>query len=404
MTDTTQATERRQSPAAASNVVVAWHRLLRSLLQAPGARPSTIHPTRDFALLGSAVHAAVHACGPYRLHRPLQPGPRPPGVPEAAATQAAHDVLIALFPGATDVVDRQLDVDLAAIPAGPARIAAIRAGARAAAEILYTRAIDGFDAPPPAYLSTGAAGDYRLTSPGYPSPVFTQWNDVTPFVLLRPSQFRPSPPPALWHSVYAAILNEVASLGRDSSPARTSEQTDIASFWTGPIESYWNAIAEQVAGARRRGTPASARAFALLDLGLADATIALYDAKYTYRLWRPITAIRLADTDGNQLTTGDPAWRPLAATPADPAYPAGHSTLSTAAAIVLSAVFGDDVPFTVESPSRPGVTRSFDNFNAAAAEAGLSRIYAGSQTRIDHLTGIVLGRRIGQYTLANAFR
>jgi len=129
----------------------------------------------------------------------------------------------------------------------------------------------------------------------------------------------------------------------------------------------------------------------------------MYDAKYTYRLWRPITAIRLADTDGNPLTAGDPSWSPLANTPADPSYPGAHSTLSATAATILTSLYGDDASFTVTSPTVPGVTRAFENFNAAASEAGLSRIYAGVHTRLDHRAGLALGARVARYILHNAF-
>jgi PAP2 superfamily len=162
------------------------------------------------------------------------------------------------------------------------------------------------------------------------------------------------------------------------------------------------AIADQVTLTNHNDTDTSARTFVVLDLGLADATIALYDAKYSYRLWRPITAIRLADTDGNPLTTADPSWTPLATTPADPSYPGAHSTLSAAAATILTALYGDDVSFTVSSPALPGVTRSFDNFHDAATEAGLSRIYAGIHTRLDHEAGLTLGDQLGRYTLDHA--
>jgi membrane-associated phospholipid phosphatase len=143
----------------------------------------------------------------------------------------------------------------------------------------------------------------------------------------------------------------------------------------------------------------SARTLALLDLGLADATIALYDAKYAYRLWRPITAIRLADTDGNPDTEPDPTWTPLTTTPTDPSYPGAHSVISATAATVLAAAYGDHVSFTATSPTLPGVTRTFGTLHDAAIEAGLSRIYAGVHTRLDHNAGLTLGTQVGQYTL-----
>ena len=388
--------------AAASNVVVEWNRTLLSLVQTPGAQPATIQPTRDFAIMSAAVYDAVDAIDPdhpqYLLHLTASHS----ASQDAAAAQAAHDVLTTMFPKSTAALDQQLASDLAAIPAGQARTSGIQVGSQSAAGILQTRATDGATATPPTYQSTGATGDYRPTPPAFAAPVFTHWGAVTPFVLRGGNQFRPPPPPALSSPAYAAAINEAKSVGQKTSTTRTAEQTTIGMFWGAPIQNYWNAIADQVTVARHSDTDTSARTFALLDLGLADATVALYDAKYTYRLWRPITAIRLADTDGNPATVGDPTWTPLVTTPADPSYPGAHSTLSAAAATILTKLYGDDVSFTVTSPTLPGVTRSFNNFNAAATEAGLSRIYAGLHTRLDHKAGLTLGGQVGRYTLDHA--
>jgi hypothetical protein len=369
------------SPAAATpatsrpqtNVVVEWNRTLLSLVQTPGAQPATIQPTRDFAIVSVAVLDAVDAARGHhhrRLHQARQ---------LAAAAQAAHDVLTSMFPAAKPALDQELATDLATVPSRHARIDGVRAGQHAAAAELRARAHDGATATPPPYQTPGGPGDYRPAPPGFAAPVFTHWAKVAPFVLRRGDQFRPPPPARLTSAAYAAAINEVKSLGQDTSTTRTSEQTTIARFWAGPIQNYWNAIADDVTLARHSDVETSARNFAVLDLGLADATIALYDAKYTYRLWRPITAIRLADTDGNPMTTADPNWTPLATTPADPSYPGAHSTISAAAATILTMAFGN-APFSVTSPALPGVTRSFADFHAAATEAGLSRIYAGIHT------------------------
>jgi membrane-associated phospholipid phosphatase len=390
------------SPAAATpaisrpqtNVVVEWNRTLLSLVQTPGAQPATIQPTRDFAIMSAAVFDAVDAARGHH-HRRLHQAQL------AAAAQAAHDVLTSMFPAAKPALDQELATDLATVPSRHARIDGVRAGQHAAAAELRARAHDGATATPPPYQTTGGPGDYRPAPPGFAAPVFTHWAKVTPFVLRRGDQFRPPPPARLTSAAYAAAINEVRSLGQDTSTTRTSEQTTIARFWAGPIQNYWNAIADDVTLARHSDVETSARNFALLDLGLADATIALYDAKYTYRLWRPITAIRLADTDGNPMTTADPNWTPLATTPADPSYPGAHSTISAAAATILTMAFGN-AAFSVTSPALPGVTRSFADFHAAATEAGLSRIYAGIHTRLDHRAGLLLGTEVGQYTLANA--
>jgi membrane-associated phospholipid phosphatase len=397
-----QAAEPVVSYDTASNVVVEWNRTLLTLVKTPGAQPATIQPTRDFAIMSAAVYDAVDAIDPdhpqYLLHLKAPRG----ASQDAAAAQAAHDVLVAMFPTFAGNLDQQLGVDLGAIKSNEARAAGIQVGAQAASELLQIRATDGSSVTPPTYVSTGVAGDYRPSPPGFAAPVFTHWAAVTPFILRSASQFRPPPPAALTSQAYATAINEVRSFGQDTSPTRTPEQTTIANFWSAPIQNYWNSIAQDVALAHHDDIDETARTFALLDLGLADATIAMYDAKYTYRLWRPITATRLADTDGNSLTTGDPTWTPLATTPADPSYPGAHSTISAAAATILTALYGDHAAFTVSSPTLPGVTRAFNSFHAAAIQAGLSRIYAGVHTRLDHRAGLALGNRVGRYTLRNA--
>jgi len=393
----------RSNPGT-DNVAVEWNRTLLSLVEATGLQPASIQPTRDFALMSAAVYDAVDAIDPdhpqYLLHLRAPRG----ASRTAAAAQAAHDVLTAMFPTFSGALDQQLATDLATVPASRARSAGVRVGARAAARLLRIRRNDGALVTPPTYHSTGRPGDFRPAPPDVAPPVFTHWGAVTPFTLRSGHQFRPPPPAALSSRTYAAAVNEVERVGKDTSRARTAEQTLVAGFWAGPIQNYWNAIAEGVSVSHHDSLETSARTFALLDLALADATIAMYDAKYTYRLWRPVTAVRGADADDNPRTTGDPGWTPLAPTPADPSYPGAHSTLSSAAATVLTSLYGHRVPVTVTSPVMPGVIRSFDSFHEAALEAGLSRIYAGLHTRMDHRAGLLLGARVGRYTLRHALR
>jgi hypothetical protein len=229
--------------------------------------------------------------------------------------------------------------------------------------------------------------------------VFTHWAKVTPFVLHQADQFRPAPPPALASVAYATALNEVESLGQDVSTTRTPDQTVIATFWAGPIWTTWNEIAEHAALAHGTDLVRTASLFANLDLAFADSAIAFYDAKYTYQLWRPITAVREAGTDGNALTIADPNWSPLAATALDPSYPGAHSTISAAGALILSSFFGDGNRVAVTSDVLPGVVRTFNGYHDIAVEAGLSRIFAGQHTRIDHIAGLRLGRNVAELVL-----
>jgi membrane-associated phospholipid phosphatase len=223
---------------------------------------------------------------------------------------------------------------------------------------------------------------------------------VTPFVLRTGAQFRPAPPPALTSDAYARALNEVESLGRDTSTTRTADETVIGRFWAPPIWNTWNAIAEDAVLAHHANLERAAAAFAALDVTFADSAIAFYDAKYHDQLWRPITAVRFADTDGNPATIGDPTWTPLAVTAPDPSYPGAHSTISAAGAVVLSAFFGDRDEIRVSTPALPGVVRSFGSYSDVATEAGLSRIFAGQHTRLDHEAGKQLGSDVAQYVLS----
>jgi membrane-associated phospholipid phosphatase len=181
------------------------------------------------------------------------------------------------------------------------------------------------------------------------------------------------------------------------STTRTPEQTLIGKFWNGNIQDFWNEIAQTAAEGHHLNLPQSARLFALLNIGLADTTIGLFEAKYTHRFWRPVTAIRLASDDGDPGTKPDANWHPLSnKTAPDPSYPGAHSAISFAGAEVLGAYFGDRFAFDVTSESLQGVTRHFNRFSAAAQEAGLSRIYAGQHFRTDHVAGRRLGKKVAE--------
>src|SRR5262249_43932273 len=231
------------------------------------------------------------------------------------------------------------------------------------------------------------------------TPALPQWPGVTPFALASGDQFRPGPPPALTSDDYTAAFREVESLGSISSTTRTAEQTEIAKFWAGVGVSnagvaIWSQIAQTVATAHDLTLAENARLFAQLNVANADAFIAIYDAKYTYNYWRPVTAIRAADTDGNPDTVPDPTWTPLIVTPNHPSYVSAHAAQSRAAAEALAAFFGTDhVCFTATWPvADQPVDRSFKKFTDAAKEAGKSRIYAGIHWSFDVAAGENLGR------------
>jgi len=389
--------------AASGQSVIDWNQLLLSIVNTPGAQPANIQPTRNFAIVHAAIYDAVNAVD--RTREPYLISVRAPrdASEAAAADAAARTALLGLYPSQQAAIDATFATELAQVPDGPAKDHGVGLGTAVANDLLAIRANDGSNVTPPPFVPGAAAGDYRPTPPNNPTPVFTTWGQVTPFVLDSGNQFRPAAPPALTSDAYAAAINEVQSLGSATSTTRTADQTEIGKFWAPPIQNFWNQIAETVAAAHHSDLPTTARLFAALNLSFADSAIAFYDAKYTYQLWRPVTAIRMADIDGNPNTTADPNWLPLAGnTAADPSYPGAHSTISAAGADVLGSFYGDKQSFSLTSSALPGVTRSFTSFSGAAQEAGLSRIYAGQHTRIDHEAGLALGRNVAGFVLRNA--
>jgi hypothetical protein len=394
--------EDRCLPSA--NVVLEWNQLA---LHAIGqARVSPVVASRALAITEAAVYDAVVAIDPefepYHAHVHASRG----ASLEAAAAQAAHDTLTALFPSQAGTFDSALAADLVGIPPGRAR-QGVEVGKEVAQQILDWRSTDGFTVTV-LYTPGTDPGDWQPTPPANLPALAPQWPDVTPFAMTSGSQFRPAPPPALDSAAYATAFNEVKDLGRIDSTTRTDEQTQIAKFWNDGLGTafamgYWNRIAAQVVTDQGLSLVQDARVFALVNIAEADAHIACWDAKYTYNLWRPVTAIRAANTDGNPDTEPDATWTPLLVTPNFPSYTSAHSTLSAAAAEVLTALFGDDYHFTVGAES-VSYTRSFDSFDAAAAEAGQSRIYGGIHYQFDNQAAQTSGHAVGRFVVGNFLR
>ncbi|MFF4738560.1 vanadium-dependent haloperoxidase [Streptomyces sp. NPDC001262] len=375
--------------------VVEWNRELITVLGDPKAQPPTVHPTRSFALLQAAEYDAVvsvtRAGPPYLFSVPAPQDARA----DAAADQAAHDVLVALYPAKRASVDRRLSSQLATIPDDPGKQAGSRVGAEVARRLIGLRSHDGSSAKPPPFSTGTVAGGYRPTPPDFPTPVFTNWGSVKPFVLTKGSQFRPASPPAVSTAEYATALNEVKNLGNKTSTTRTPDQTAAGKFWAAaPLWNVWNQIAQDLVTSQHADLEKAVKVFARLDLSLADTTIAMYDAKYTYRVWRPVTAIQLGGTHDNPRINSDPDWTPLLPTAPDPSYPAAHAALSQAAATTLTGFYGAQHHLTVMSK---GVTRTFTGFQHAATEAWLSRIWSGQHTSIDNQAGQQLGTQVADF-------
>src|SRR5215469_4482684 len=370
------------------NPVIEWNRALLVIVRTPGAQPATVHSTRSFAILHAAIYDSVNNIvrrfTPYRVRLP---DVSPETSQVAAADQAGHDVLLALYPTFQTTLDAALQQDLAQIADGKPKTDGIAVGQTVAAQILTFRANDGSGVTPPPFQSKDVPGFYQPTPPDFTPADFTQWGDVIPFAIVNAREFLPDPPPALTDKEYVRDLAEVQSIGEIDSTTRTPEQTVIGQFWSGKIQNYWNEITQTAAIRHNLDLEQTARLFALVNFGMADATISFFEAKYVYHFWRPVTPAELSDPD----------WLPLSTkTAPDPSYPGAHSAVSSAAATILELNLGDRFNFEVTSEVLPGVTRRFKSFSAAKREAGLSRIYAGQHFRFDHSAGLRLGREVSR--------
>ncbi len=393
------------SPEAV-NPVVAWNRILLTIVRTPGAQPATIHPTRSFAILHAAIYDAVNAIEkdhrPYLAHHiDIKPG----ASPDAAANSAAHEVLVTLYPSQRAALDQQFKQMMAQIPNGKDKIEGFRIGYEVADRLLVARLNDGASAPPVPYVFGVDPGNYQATPPNFPAqPQFTHWFHVSPFVLARADQFRPGPPPSLSSERYSRALAAVESLGNATGTMATEDQALTGRFWNGAIQNYWNEIAQSASIARNLSTAENARLFALLNFSIADSVIAFYDAKYTYNFWRPVTAIRAADPNETPNAQPDPNWLPeVGNTPPDPSYPGAHAVISAAASFVLIDLLGSDCfEYDVTSEVLPGITHHFTSFSAAAKEASESRVFAGVHFQFGLTAGARLGHNVADFIVASA--
>ena len=393
------------SAAQSVNQVLQWNRTLLVIVRTPGAQPATVHPTRSFAIMHAAMYDAVNAID--GTHTPYVvdfTDVSRSASQDAAAAVAAHEVLVTLYPHFQTQLDAQLLQVLAQIPEGADKAQGISIGQAVADRILALRSNDGANAQPIPFVFGNAPGDYQSTPPNFPrQPQFTHWSRVTPFALERANQFRPGSSPALTSDTYSDAFDEVKALGIVNGTASSADEALTGRFWNGAIQNYWNEITQTAALAHDLTTARSARLFALLNLTLADGVIAFYDAKYTYDFWRPVTAIRAADTDNNPETLADPNWLPeVINTAPDPSYPGAHAVISAgAAAVLISVLEKDELDFNATSEVMPGVERSFERLSAAAEEATLSRIFAGAHFRFDLTAGQRLGRDVADFVVDN---
>jgi hypothetical protein len=357
-----------------------------------------------------AVNAIEREFQPYRVRLRFAFGS-----PDAAAAQAAHDVLVAINPGATATYDAALARQLGQDPSGYVKRGAA-VGAHVAKEVLAWRQDDGWVVSPfPAYAEPLLPGRWQPTPPNNVNATFTHVLKAAPMALLTPTQYLPPPPPSLTSARYAADVNEVKQNGKSDSPTRTAEQTAIARLWNGVATSgvgtatnyasIWNDIVGDVARERQLSLVETARLFVLVNVSVHDGLQTAQGSKFVYGLWRPVTAIRQADTDLNPETEADPHWLPLLVTPPYPTYGGNMATIGASAARALQLAFGrNDIPVTAtwkQSGGLPDVSHHFDGFWEAAEEQSESRIFGGIHYRFDQVAGQQIGRSTAEFVFTN---
>lgn len=408
--------------APASNEVLTWNETATKIVAANGQGP--VQVTRTLAMVQGAVHDALNAIS-RRYAAYYYEGPGEAGAsPDAAVAAAAHTVLVGVIPSfgtpaqrvtALAMVEDAYMASLHRQSNGAGKDMGVAIGRAAGAAMLALRKDDGATRDAPYTPGTGP-GKWRphpnpdppnpsIANPdmarGYASSAFPGWGNVTPFTLLSASQFWLPGPPALTSEAYARDYDEVKRLGGQVSMERTPEQTEIARFWFQGAPA-WHRIARVVAEARDLDPTDSARLLSLMSLAMADGYIAGFKIRYVYDLWRPVTAIREGDTDGNDATVGDPSWNSVQNTPPVSEYPSTMSLISGAAAAALAGALGtDEVAFSVTSGQPfPAITRAFTSLSQAARESADSRIYAGIHFRTACEDGLALGRKIGERAVA----
>jgi hypothetical protein len=344
-----------------------------------------------------AVNSIEHGYTPYKVKASAPSG----SSAEAAAIAAAHTVLLKLFPDQSKDLDGAYAASLAKVPEESGRAAGVAVGEKVAGEIISLRANDGADAPNQ-YRPVTAPGAYVATA----VPVGSQWPGVTPWLMKRASQFRPGPPPPLTSQEWAQDYNEMKDWGGKKSALRTAEQTEMGRFWGMVGPPSWDPIVRQLAATPGRTLLQNARLFALVEMAAADTYIAVFDAKYTYNFWRPITAIRNGDLDGNDQTARVADWEPLIETPLHPEYPCAHCINSGAVATVLESEFGDGLTpgLSMTSSTAPGVVRKWSSIREWADEVAVARIYGGLHYRNSTVVGKAMGKSIGQLAVNSYLR
>jgi PAP2 superfamily len=393
---------------ADANVVHDWNGImLATVVGTPPGEDSRLAAITHLAMF-EAVNTVTRDYEPYigSTAATLQQAARTAS-PEAAAVAAAHRVLRFYVPSKAAALDAARDSSLAMILDGPAKQAGIALGIGAAEAMIALRTDDG-STPPRNYLPQSAEpGQWQLT-PNCPAAggVLLHLPDVIPFGIAAGSQFRAESPPRLVSRRYARDFSEVKRLGSADSTHRPQDRADVARFYAAVLgNNTWNPVATQLSVARGDSLTATARAYALLNVAINDALISVFDSKYHYTFWRPITAIRAGDSDGNPETRADPDFVPFIGTPCHPSYPSAHASAAGAAHAVLQRLYGEASHFiTLSSAAVPGVSLTYTRLGQITRDIDDARIYGGIHFRFDQEAGGRQGRRVGTYVHRNLLR
>jgi hypothetical protein len=386
-------------PMASADVVTDWNVIAADITVAGGLPPPP--GNRTLALVQTTVYEAVNAITkrypPDRIAVNAAPG----ASIDAAVAAANRAMLSRLVPSQQVAIDKAYGSAVAAIADGPAKTAGIATGEQAVVAVLAFRADDGAGAPE-RYRPTTTAGVYVPT----PIPAVPQWAERKPWVMTSCDQFRPGPPPALTSEVWARDYNEIKAVGGKASSTRTPAQTEIARFWEATAPTIYYPVIRSVANAPGRDVTQNARLLAVTAQAIDDAMIAVFDGKYHYNFWRPVTAIRNGDIDGNDATERDAGWLPFIDTPMHPEYPCAHCIVSGAVGGVLIAEIGTGPTpmLSTTSPTAPGVVRSWTKVDDFMLEVASARIYDGVHYRNSTEVGTAMGKKIGALAAANALR
>jgi hypothetical protein len=385
-------------------VIVEWNEILESVLP-----PSGLASPRNYAMLHVAMFDAINSIDrSYRPYR-VRVAAWPAASQEAAAAQAARDILAANFPTSVATFDAALQARLAGIhPALAAQ--GVRVGKTVAARILAWRQNDGWNVAPAPYSLPAFPGLYQPTPPGFGAPQFRQFQTTEPFALLTPTQYQPVGPPTLTSQEYADALNEVQAVGSATSSSRTAEQTQLARLFASVISrtihwGLWNHVARDTARARKLSLIETARLFALLNVSIHDGLQTSHSSKYVHGLWRPVTAIRRADEDLNAHTDADPTWTPLLTTPAYPSHAGNMACVGASAATALALFHGtDEMQFTavwLGNTGNPDVTRAYASFWQMAEDQANSRIYGGIHFSFENAASQEACPKVARYVFEN---